>query len=264
MRVLDLTTPPMKGGDVRELQQLLANNRFGNFKPGPIDGVFGESTAGAVKRAKYWLGFRKPAWNSPDRRFRAGDVLVAILKGRKLTAAQKLRRKRRLARAGTVPLRVRMLREARRHVGVKEYPPGSNRVLFSNWYGLIGAWCAMYVTYCGVKAGAKASFNPKLARYAYTPFMVRDARLGVAGMSLLTKDQVKEGHVVMFDWQGAGQGQNPYNTDHTGLFIRWTNSEKTEFESIEGNTAVGNDSNGGEVMIRRRSLRHVSAFIQVE
>jgi len=39
--------------------------------------------------------------------------------------------------------------------------------------------------------------------------------------------------------------------DHTGIFVRWIEVGKT-FESIEGNTAVGNDSNGGNVMLRTR------------
>jgi len=50
--------------------------------------------------------------------------------------------------------------------------------------------------------------------------------------------------LFFFDWNADGR------YDHTGLFVRWINEK--EFETIEGNTAVGNDSNGGNVMKRVR------------
>ena len=39
--------------------------------------------------------------------------------------------------------------------------------------------------------------------------------------------------------------------DHVGIVIRRTAGA---LDTVEGNTAVGNDSDGGEVMRRRRSL----------
>ncbi|MFK5173308.1 CHAP domain-containing protein, partial [Propionibacterium freudenreichii] len=52
------------------------------------------------------------------------------------------------------------------------------------------------------------------------------------------------GDIVFFDWDLNG------NVEHAGIFVKWI--DKNHFECIEGNTAVGNDSNGGEVMIRKR------------
>ena len=49
---LHLSSPPMEGGDVAQAQRLLLHNAFGTFDPGPIDGVYGERTAAAVRRAK--------------------------------------------------------------------------------------------------------------------------------------------------------------------------------------------------------------------
>ena len=61
---------------MRQAQRLLLHNAFGTFDPGPIDGVYGERTAAAVRRAKYWLGYPEQQIDeiaSPD--------LVAMLAG---------------------------------------------------------------------------------------------------------------------------------------------------------------------------------------
>jgi hypothetical protein len=268
-RVLNLVSPIMHGKDVRNMQGLLAKNKFGNFKPGPVDGNYGEVTAGASRRAKFWLGYPKKRYTEPGLKFQAGPRLAKFLSGKEgLPLAYRIRRKRRLKAAGEKPLREKMLAEAKRHIGVKESPAGSNKVLFSTWYGSgnpawYAAWCAMFVSFCGVKSGATKTFI-KGTRYAYTPFMVHDARLGEHGMSTLTKDQVKPGHIVMFDFGMGGTKGSQYNTDHTGLFDKWTNESKGIFKTVEGNTSVTSDSNGGEVMARERNTRQVIAFIQVE
>ena len=236
----------MHGKDVGVTQNLLRDSKYGNFKPGVTDNVYGETTAGAVRRAKFWLGY-------PSTEVKAasglviGDRLRNLLSGKKsLPATFALRRKLRLRAAGPKPLRVRMLAEAKKHIGTKESPPGSNRVKFSAWYGIVGAWCAMFVSYCGVVCGSKTFKKGQF--YAYTPFMVRDARLGVNGMSLISPQDVKPGHIIMFDWQSGGMKGNMYNTDHTGFYDKPLGGGK--FATVEGNTAVGADSDGGEVMPR--------------
>jgi hypothetical protein len=57
----------------------------------------------------------------------------------------------------------------------------------------------------------------------------------------------QEGDLVFFDWNGDKRH------DHVGLFVKWI--DKDTIETIEGNTAIGNDSNGGNVMIRKRHKR---------
>jgi cell wall-associated NlpC family hydrolase len=47
----------MKGPDVEEAQRLLADNPFGHFDPGDVDGEFGPTTATATKDAKWLLGY---------------------------------------------------------------------------------------------------------------------------------------------------------------------------------------------------------------
>ena len=65
-----------------------------------------------------------------------------------------------------------------------------------------------------------------------------------------------EGDIVFFDWNGDGR------YDHTGIFVMWLEKGKT-FHSVEGNTAIGNDSNGGGVMLRKRTNHNV-LFVKVK
>jgi len=44
---------------------------------------------------------------------------------------------------------LRALAVARRNLGVREEPPGSNRTPFGEWFGENGVpWCAIFVSYC--------------------------------------------------------------------------------------------------------------------
>ena len=55
---------------------------------------------------------------------------------------------------------------------------------------------------------------------------------------------------AIFDWDGG-------LPDHVGIVIRVAGDE---LHTVEGNTAVGNDSDGGEVMRRRRSRALVAGL----
>jgi len=262
-RTLHVTSPQMQGDDVKHAQRMLnstaAGTVFGNFKPGAVDGVFGTGTGNACQRAKYWLGYAQK-----DITASYGQTLENYLGGDKpLPAANKTRRAARLKASQVKPLRAKAFTVAKANLGIKENPPGWNQVKFTRWYGVTGPWCAMFVSFCYVMAGSKLAFV-KGKRYAYTPYMVQDARDRDWTLLILSKDEVKQGDIVMFDWGGGGTGKSPYLTDHTGLFNRWTNKSKGEFTTIEGNTAIGNNSNGGEVMPRSRKLSQVSAFIRAE
>lgn len=284
---LDVTSPPIKGKEVTHAQKVLADvnnvSKFGNFKPGPIDSEYGPQTGGAAWRARFWLGFPKDKLYHSDGSHITvyNDKLNSFLLGKaRLPYTYQLRRAARIKAAREVPLRLRAFKIAQKNIGVKESPAGSNNVLYARWYRRTDpangwAWCAMFVTYCYVMGAKEGSMLVRLkafvrgVRYAYTPFMVHDARAGMYGMMLLNRNQVKRGDIVMFDWGGAGQGSNPYLTDHTGLFDEWVDPRAGIFKTIEGNTAVGNESNGGEVMHRGagnppRQISMVSAFIRVE
>ena len=73
------------------------------------------------------------------------------------------------------------------------------------------------------------------------------------GSGEITKNP-QPGDIVLFDWTGDG------HCDHTGIFEKWI-KEGSTFSTIEGNTAIGNDSDGGCVMQRTRNAATVKAFV---
>jgi peptidoglycan hydrolase-like protein with peptidoglycan-binding domain len=241
MRTLTLTTPLTRGSDVDRAQRILSVR---GYFVGKVDGVFGEITGRACTDAKYALGYAakniKPSY---------GSDLEAFLTGKKPTPAMRIRANQRKKKTsiGEAALKV-----AREYVGVKESPAGSNRVVFSEWYGVTGPWCAMFVTYCMVKAGSKTFERAR--RYAYCPYILSDAKQN-RGMSVVSADDAESGDVVLYSWRQNGVA------DHVGLVVTPPNGG-VSFVAIEGNTAIGADSDGGEVMVRQRQVRDVIAFVR--
>ena len=242
-RTLTLTSPMMRGADVERAQTILRNK---GFFVGAIDGIFGEITGRACSEAKYQLGYAtkniKPSY---------GPDLEAFLVGKKKpTPAMRVRASQRTKKK---PLGEAALAVAKQYVGVKENPPDSNRVMFSEWYGITGPWCAMFVTFCFVKAGSKAFERAK--RWAYCPYMLQDARQNRNGLTVVEHAQVRTGDVCLFSWNRDGVA------NHVGIVVT-PPGKGTVFTSIEGNTSDSSDSDGGEVMIRQRSSYYVIAFVR--
>jgi peptidoglycan hydrolase-like protein with peptidoglycan-binding domain len=243
-RTLKLTSPYLKGEDVRKLQAALKKKKYYNST---VDGQYGPLTAQGVHRAKYWLGYRKPDQT-------CGALLPKYLAGHPTTPEMKARAARRKKIAAQTPIRLKALKWLTARLGDKERPSGSNRVPWaSQWYGIIGPWCAMAVTRAYVESGSRSFARSQ--RYAYVPYIVNDAHHGRNNLAFTSSPQ--PGDLVCFDWEGNGVA------DHVGLFERWMGSDHSTFRSIEGNTAVGNDSNGGEVMRRTRRRSQVQAFVHV-
>ena len=147
----------------------------------------------------------------------------------------------------------RALAEALRHVGVREDPAGSNRTMFGRWFGRDGVpWCAIFVSYCyDVGAGVVlcrgwhgAGVGPR--GVAYVPTLA--AWLRATGRAT---DEPQPGDLAVFDWDGG-------LPDHVGIVVHRNGAGG--LLTVEGNTAVGNDSNGGEVMRRERRLAQVAVF----
>lgn len=130
---------------------------------------------------------------------------------------------------------------AQKEVGYKE--TAGNKTKYGKWFGFDGvAWCAMFVSWCYAQAGKslpKIGFTKGFAgcQTGYEYFKKN---------GWITDNPVP-GDIVLFDWNGDKR------YDHTGLFVEWDSSNS--FKSIEGNTALKNDSNGGSVMLRSRSIR---------
>jgi len=136
-----------------------------------------------------------------------------------------------------------IVRVAEKEIGTIEKPLNSNKTKYGKWFGFDGvAWCGMFVSWVYANAGyqlPKIGFTKGFAgcQTGYNHFK---------NAGELTQTP-KEGDIVLFDWNGDGR------FDHTGIFVKDLGNGK--FESIEGNTAIGNDSNGGKVMRRERSYR---------
>lgn len=137
----------------------------------------------------------------------------------------------------------RIIEIATGEIGITEMPPDSNKTKYGEWFGVNGvAWCAMFVSWVYANAGYA------LGNIGYSKGFAgcQTAYVHFKNSGELTQHPT-EGDIVLFDWNGDGR------FDHVGLFIRDLGNGK--FETIEGNTAVGNDSNGGKVMRRERNYR---------
>jgi len=142
-------------------------------------------------------------------------------------------------------LRQRALAKAQTQLGIKESPANSNQCKYTSWYGMVGPWCAMFVTWSYETTADSPSFA-KGSYYAYVPYIVGDARAGRRGLS--TTDSPVPGDLVCYDWQWNGE------YDHVGIFESWQSGSGSTFTAIEGNTSLDNNSNGGEVMRRTRRV----------
>ena len=216
MRTLEVTSPLVTGEDVRKAQRALKKNEFGSFYGGKIDGQYGEISGNATKDAKFWLGYESAKCTSAY-----GQSLHRVLIDEaELTDAQKARRKERKAKPPASRQRQKMLEIAITQIGISESPAGSNRCKFSGWYGMVGPWCAMFVTWCGTNAGLTA-FS-RSSRWAYCPYMVSDALAGRNGLRARgSQERPQPGDIVLFDWgRQGGRSRRHLREGHERLLHR--------------------------------------------
>lgn len=127
-------------------------------------------------------------------------------------------------------------------VGNIESPKNSNKTKYGEWFGFNGvAWCGIFVSWCYVHAGYPL---PKIG-FAKGFAGCLTAVAYFKKNNMITNEP-KVGDIVFFDWNGDGR------YDHTGIFNGWESEDKRFFYTIEGNTSLTNQSNGGEVMSRKR------------
>jgi hypothetical protein len=143
-----------------------------------------------------------------------------------------------------------IIRISEKEIGQVEKPTNSNKTKYGKWFGFDGvAWCGMFVSWCYATAGfplPKIGFTKGFAGcQTAVAYFIKTGQITTKPIA---------GDIVFFDWNKDGR------YDHTGIFVKWLNDN--EFETIEGNTAVGNDSNGGQVMRRKRN-KNVAIFAHV-
>ena len=141
-----------------------------------------------------------------------------------------------------------ILRTAQAELGYRESPPGSNRTKYGKWYGLDGQpWCMMFVQWVFQQAGAAELL---CVRTASCGALMRGARAAEQWVT----EQYRPGDLVIFDFSGKKT-----RTDHVGIVLEVRGDS---LYTIEGNTAEGNDSNGGQVLTRLRPLRVVRGAVR--
>ena len=244
MKTLVLTSPNMVGVDVASAQTILKNLGYYN---GKVDSIYGQRTAAATKAAKWDLGYAEKNVTSVF-----DDTLLNFLIDLKKPTL--LMKRRAGIRHNKSTIGDKALEVASSYIGMSEEPAGSNRVMFSEWYGMIGPWCAMFVTFCFVKAGSKAFV--KGSKYAYCPYVLADAKASRNGLRIIPTTSARTGDIVLFDWNKDG------TADHIGIVNVAPNKRKT-FTSLEGNTSGTNPSDGGMVALMERKVTDVIAFVRV-
>lgn len=139
---------------------------------------------------------------------------------------------------------LKILKIANGELGYKEFPRNSNKTKYGKWFGLDGlAWCGMFVSWVYDQADAN------LGRIGFSKGFA-GCQTAVAHFKKTGEITTKPlpGDIVFFDFNGDKR------YDHTGIFL--AHLEPFQFHSIEGNTSLTNQSNGGEVMLRVRSYKN--------
>lgn len=146
---------------------------------------------------------------------------------------------------------------AKAQIGHSESPYGSNTGPFpvsacqEFTIGYDGVpWCGCFVSYAAIHEGG--ANIPSKARLAYTPYICEDAAAGANGLHRVSPSAVKEGDLVVFDFDGGG-------ADHVGIAVGPIRNGLTD--CIEGNTSSGSSGsqdNGGGVFHRQRPVSQVA------
>jgi hypothetical protein len=137
----------------------------------------------------------------------------------------------------------RVVQIAKIEIGYVEQPV--NKTKYGEWFGMNGtAWCGIFVSWCCAMAGKP------LGNIGYSK--------GFAGCQTAFKffkdngwivEIPQEGDIVLFAFKKEGV----YN--HAGIFVE-PSTRAGYFVSIEGNTSLKSDHNGGSVMHRERSYKN--------
>lgn len=141
-----------------------------------------------------------------------------------------------------------LLAVARKERGTTEFPV--NRTIYGAAYGLNGVpWCAIFVWWCFKQLGVdlRTLISSKLE---WTPtFAAECAR---AGWERVSPAAARPGDIVFFRFGTM--------IDHVAICTNPAPGGRVD--TIDGNTSVGNENNGGAVLDRSRSSVYVAAVFR--
>ncbi len=150
------------------------------------------------------------------------------------------------------PVRIWALEQARLYVGVKEHPAGSNRGphidRWERWAnGIVGyPWCAAFVNGMYVESAKLVLPPPKRASVGFLEEWAQSV-----GAVLKVGVRPAKGDLVCYRFDADNW------PDHIGIVdsvVSWKRGVGGTLKTIEGNTAAGNDANGGQVQVRYRTV----------
>jgi len=264
-RDLVLTTPFMKGTDIRALQKAI-NTRGKEVAHIDtrikVDGEYGDRTAGACHHVAFALGLaepflevirsgvtkqvpqqliRDPTGRKPEDRKRAEarkKVLIRRHEARKQGAAE-------------------AVKWARSQIGVHETPMASNWghpvqdwITFTGYGGPV-FWCGCFVAFAVVEKGGAQI--PQRIRLGLDTNINFDAVNGANGFDReVSVDDAQAGDIITFDFRHIALCAGPT----TGGMVH----------TIDGNSSASNgtNNNGGEVAEHRRSTSLVTRVARLK
>ena len=141
---------------------------------------------------------------------------------------------------------------AQSEIGTKENPSGSNKVKYNTWYygkevsGDSYPWCCAFISWIfkGTNLVKKTALCADLMQW----FMARKQMV----------ERPLKGDIVFFKF-----GKTTRIANHVGI-VEEASQWPANITSIEGNTSVTSDDNGGRVMRRTRSKANIVGFARPE
>ena len=141
--------------------------------------------------------------------------------------------------------RALVLKWAESQLGVIEWPTGSNKVKYNDWFygvaGHTGAWCMAFVQWIFTRAG--------LPLPVHTASCTVLANYAKAHKQWVTAGY-KPGDILFMHW-----GKDASVTEHVGIVKAVIGKYVVTYE---GNTSLFSQANGGSVMERNRAYANIT------
>jgi hypothetical protein len=248
-RNLRLSSPSAHGADVAHLQRSLNGRLKARHKNLiKVDGVYGRSTANAVRDVLWFLG--APSTWLDHGATREAQRIIRRPNGRDDEWKARAReRKRTVAKHEDAVDKL----VAWAYAQVGKHEEGDNRGAYvdhleADFHMQGQPWCGAFVGW-GLRHVAGVAVPDGIV---YTPNILGWARAGTNGFKVLARPQ--KGCLVLFDF-----GSSPDPVEHVGLYVG-------NGETVEGNTHVdpgGSQNNGGQVCKKKRGRGPVVAYIGI-
>lgn len=249
-RNLRLTSPFAHGADVAHLQRSLnARLKARHKKLIEVDGVYGRTTANAVREVLWFLGAPSTWLDHGATKEAQRMIRRPNLRDEHWRATAKVRKSTVAKHEDAVD---KLIEWARAQVGKHEV--GNNRGAYVDHieadFHMVGQpWCGAWCGW-GLRHIASVAVPDGIV---YTPNILAWAYAGTNGFKILSRPQ--KGCLELFKFPGVSGD----TVDHVGLYVG-------NGQTVEGNTHVdpgGSQNNGGQVCLKRRGAANVVAYIGI-